>query len=84
MKARYLKEKEKNPEKKLFVFGIPGISKHILSIVVAYCENKPQDLRLLWPWHPNDPFVVVNLIQVDFILFCSIPFCIVFKRWVAA
>ncbi|XP_074373341.1 uncharacterized protein LOC141713703 [Apium graveolens] len=63
MKARYLKEKEKNPEKKLFVFGIPGISKHILSIVVAYCENKPQDLRLLWPWHPNDPFVVVNLIQ---------------------
>lgn len=38
MKDLYMKDKKKNPDKKRFVFAIPGISKHILSMFVRCCE----------------------------------------------
>ncbi|KAK1386505.1 hypothetical protein POM88_014683 [Heracleum sosnowskyi] len=41
----YENEKKKNPEKKQLIFGIPGISKHILSLVVGYCQLKAKSVE---------------------------------------
>lgn len=38
----YLKDKKENPDKKQFIYVIPGISKDILSLLDYFCRIKPK------------------------------------------
>ncbi|KAL6563208.1 hypothetical protein OROHE_005795 [Orobanche hederae] len=56
----YLREKKENPEKKQFIYVIPGISKRILSMAIGYCKIKPNS-RL--EFYQLDFVSLFNLIQ---------------------